>query len=381
MDSIDNYSAAASKGGPAGEKRVTQALLSVLRSWPHSPSSAAVPPTGVHVDVATSDSMLADLTHGGVSEYDFFIFDRFTYAGKGWVLRDFLRDRVQDLFILDFFGREGASRGGRDADEEYRGLAAFPGGRVLTAFGNCGDGTTKGRDTFLGYFYSEEEIAHPPPPSNIAIGPEGTVYGVIWGKSVNYYAPQVKLLTALSSPPQRATFVSTLPSNAPLSNPSSAPPSSPSFVYVGHQTPQSFVSLLAGSSFLLGLGHPLSGPTALDAVAYGAVYINPTYRYGQRREGEPSVKGCLSQHDLLRNAVGATETLREEGGREVRPALKDRVCEYVEGDVEGALRCIERAIDPARDRTPFIPSGFSEREYRLRVHDIFAKYLPEPKGL
>ena len=42
--------------------------------------------------------------------------------------------------------------------------------------------------------------------------------------------------------------------------------------YHGHQTPASWAALLAGSKFMLGLGDPLLGPSAVDAVVGSAGY-------------------------------------------------------------------------------------------------------------
>ena len=51
----------------------------------------------------------------------------------------------------------------------------------------------------------------------------------------------------------------------------------PNIVFHGHLSGDEWRALLLRSKFVLGLGNPLVGPSAVDAIVAGCVYINPAY--------------------------------------------------------------------------------------------------------
>ena len=90
-------------------------------------------------------------------------------------------------------------------------------------------------------------------------------------------------------------------------------------------------------------GDPLMGPSAVDAVAAGCVYINPVL--------EPPVRGRFrSQHPFL-EAVGPPH-----------------VCTVALADVEGVLACVRTAV--ATDLPPFVPPELTEGQYLARLAGI-----------
>jgi hypothetical protein len=68
---------------------------------------------------------------------------------------------------------------------------------------------------------------------------------------------------------------------------------------------EGWLLLLAQSRFLLGLGNPLLGPSAMDALAAGAMYLDPSYD-GRRTKALTSDMSTRisSQHPYLRKHVG-----------------------------------------------------------------------------
>ena len=81
------------------------------------------------MDIASSDEEMEMKGRNGV--YDVYIFDPWTWAGKGWVLRSFIDPGK--LFLLDFFGTEnsympgGSKAGGiKNFDADNRVLRAYP---------------------------------------------------------------------------------------------------------------------------------------------------------------------------------------------------------------------------------------------------------------
>jgi hypothetical protein len=60
---------------------------------------------------------------------------------------------------------------------------------------------------------------------------------------------------------------------------------------------------------VVGLGNPLAGPSAVDAVVAGCVYINPLY-------DKPVKERYHSQHPYLADAVGPPHVCRSENKAE-----------------------------------------------------------------
>lgn len=94
--------------------------------------------------------------------------------------------------------------------------------------------------------------------------------GVVWGKEARYFEGRQELLALLAS---RCVVHTTL-SEARGLRPGLLPDG---VVNHGSLSREAWRELLAESSFLIGLGDPVSGPSALEALAEGCVYIDPAY--------------------------------------------------------------------------------------------------------
>jgi len=310
MDSINTYADNASKGGPAGELTVRHSLEEALDSF------------GVQLTVATNDDEMLRL--GEEKGYDIYIFDPWTWAGKGWKPRPFLVGKEKSTFILDFFG-------GGDSDVRSKGFN-LSGTNFLTAF------PVVKSNSFLGYFIDEDDWKQ-----KNGVGKGGKKKesrGVIWGKKEEYYKGKETILSAIS---EKVELHSTCSNTALV----------PSAVFHGHLTPSEWDSLLSGSRFLLGLGDPLAGPSAVDAVAAGCMYINPTYKV-------PKKGVYMSQHPYLAES------------------LPEYTCSCDLDNVEEVMGCVSRAMNS--DLKPMIPQDFRREEYMKRAWTIFKEVVEEAKA-
>lgn len=104
-------------------------------------------------------------------------------------------------------------------------------------------------------------------------------------------------------------------------------------------------TLLASSKFLLGLGDPLLGPSAIDCIVAGCVYINPIY-------ATPVRNGFQSQHPYADKNIGAPY-----------------VCSYKIDDIDSLKVCVDKALSV--DLPPYIPPALSRDAYFDRVKQIF----------
>ena len=120
----------------------------------------------------------------------------------------------------------------------------------------------------------------------------------------------------------------------------------PRIAWRGHQTSESWHILLKQSKFLIGLGDPLLGPSAIDAISAGCMYINPVYPAGKAK------KGYMSQHPYAAEKIG-----------------EPYVCNYKLGDAPSLLKCVQKAI--AVTLAPLSVPDFTETVYLERVRRIF----------
>lgn len=198
-----------------------------------------------------------------------------------------------------------------------------PPSRFLTAFPTPWN-------SFLGYYIADDrkQIA-------AQCGNKSKIQGVVWGKDPKHYDQYQDFLKAIAN---HVTLVSTVSSRATL-------PRHPNITWKGHLTQTQWFELLACSKFLLGLGNPLLGPSAIDSVSLGTKFINPSYK-------EPMLEARYSsQHPYIAKS------------------LPSHVCSYRSGDVQDALRCINEAI--SETLPPVIPEDFTEMKYLERVKKIF----------
>lgn len=100
--------------------------------------------------------------------------------------------------------------------------------------------------------------------------------------------------------------------------------------------------------FVLGLKDPLLGPTGVEAVAYGAILVNPTYTQQEVRQDRG--RGHDSQHGYLKDYVG-----------------DPRVCTVDYAQVQDLVGCITR--DGLADGV--LPDDFTKAAYEDRVRALF----------
>lgn len=67
---------------------------------------------------------------------------------------------------------------------------------------------------------------------------------------------------------------------------------------------QQFIMLLERSRVLIGLGSPLDGPTALEAISLGCVFINPLFIPPLKAQNHPTRFQYTSQHPFAEVEIG-----------------------------------------------------------------------------
>jgi len=155
---------------------------------------------------------------------------------------------------------------------------------------------------------------------------EQAPYGVIWGKEVSYFrsVPAKELLAAVS----RVSRVSTVL----RADVTVGVIQSTNVTHHGFLRPREWTALLDGAAYVLGTGDPLLGPSAVEAVLRGSVYIDPVFPTPRVcQQGEPSGCTVASQHAAL-----------------AAMAPSEWVCQYSQGVVEEARACVEKALRRAR---------------------------------
>ncbi len=213
------------------------------------------------------------------------------------------------VYVLDFFGAKTLRNDG----------LKIPQSRILTAYGSQWN-------TFLGYFMDAAPL-----PSAKELSQQ---YGVIWGKDAKHFAGREKMLQAVADD---VKLVATATTRAFSHH---------NVEWRGHQSPAEWLALLQGSKFLLGLGNPLLGPSALDAIAAGSMYINPVYN-------TPAYDGTYtSQHPFAVQKIGAPH-----------------VCSYREDSVDELRACVRLALSTVLQ--PLIPAELTKEAYIERVKGIF----------
>jgi hypothetical protein len=299
MDSISAYEADSKRGGAAGEIRVRESVQAALKQL------------GVEVKVAKSD---AEFEQCNGANFDFIVVDPWTWAARGWVPKAPLRGHDSKVFVLDFFGSPKLKGTGFNV----------PAKRFLTAFGSPWN-------TFLGYSMTSASALTAPKKKQ----------GVLWGKDPRHFAGKEGMLhrvadsLAAASADNSVTLVST--ATKPVFQHAN-------IKWLGHQTGEQWDTLLRDSRFLVGLGDPLLGPSALDAIAAGCMYINPILKV--------PVKGSSSQHPWAAENIGAPY-----------------VCSYQENDAKSLGACIAKAM--TSNLTPLVPVEFTHDAYVRRVKGIF----------
>lgn len=136
-----------------------------------------------------------------------------------------------------------------------------------------------GWNTFLGFMLPEPRRTTAPKKRQ----------GVVWGKEARYFhGDGLAAVKALASRCELHTTLSDTRGFHPGLLPAGV-------INHGAMEPDAWHALLDESSFVLGLGDPISGPTALEAVAAGCVYLNPRYSPARHVNGIPDL-AIDSQH-------------------------------------------------------------------------------------
>lgn len=190
--------------------------------------------------------------------------------------------------------------------------------QVLTAFKSPWN-------TFLGYFIAEDRLT--------LVNRRKVDQGIIWGKDPKYFNGHELMLSQVAN---KVKLVSTATQTMFRHR---------SIEWRGHQTNEEWLNLLASSKFLLGLGHPLLGPSAVDAVSLGCMFINPIYTHPQLEAK------YRSQHAYI---------------EEVAP---EYVCSYQEDNIQQLLACVDKAL--SSNLKPFIPNELRKETYLDRIQRIF----------
>eukprot|EP01039_Chlorochromonas_danica_P010326 gene10326-11430_t len=324
MDSIPSYEENSKRGGAAGELIIRHSLEEAFASL------------GLSVTVLGSD---AAFDNTPLRDYRIILLDPWTWAMKGWRPKRQLLGLEEKIYLLDFFGASRLKGHWPEISPKHF-LTAFP-----TPW-----------NTFLGYKIPQERLSLSWSPSvfSSAGGASGGVekgsssserrrkvkqlQGVIWGKDPKHFAQSSSFIKILADHVPLVTTLSPSVSRGVL-------PVHANISFAGHLRPEAWLELLAGSRFLLGLGHPLLGPSALDAVSVGCLFINPVYSQPQLEAGYRSQHAYLSEK------------------------LPSHVCDYPAGNAAAALECVERAVRV--DLSAVIPEDMREEIYLDRVKDIF----------
>jgi hypothetical protein len=134
-------------------------------------------------------------------------------------------------------------------------------------------------NTFLGYVTEECPASTEDVPPKAVIAATDFV-GVLWGKSCEYYDPAYMKQDLMWPAETYAKLFGRVPTLKLFAfvkeeNCDKLPAS---VVNLGSVPRRQFFAVLSKAHFFLGQGHPRDGPSAFDAVACGATYINPITR-------------------------------------------------------------------------------------------------------
>ena len=308
MDSLTRRVLAAQNAGPAGEIVVRISLQTSLLDL------------GCKIDIATSDTEFNTMSHNG--NHSILIFDPWTVVEQRdhkVLPRELAEKNKNKVYILDFFGSE----------PNVLGVSSS---QILTAF--PGFDTTS---TFLGFFSDDNTTR-----SNVRFN-----RGIIWGKDKAYYS-SVLAKSVLETVASICPLVS-------VCKHASHDFQHSNVTFVGHQSVQDFRALLQSSRFLLGLGHPLSGPSGLEAMQAGAMLIIPEFSSSPYKiSGNDNI---TSQHPYMAKEVGAPYVC-------TFPVLQSGHADHF-----GLEMCVKKALRVTLE--PKIPNLFHRGMHRDRVAKIF----------
>lgn len=339
MDTLSDYITGASKGGAAGELIVREGLMWALETL------------GYTIDIAHSDpEMFQYMEHDGVHRYDLLFFDPWTIVDPTNRVRNFLLGKENNVFVLAFFGWNPTNR-----FTEFR----LPPWHVLTAY------PTDVSNTFLGFIVHPNEQAirnyeyRHSLSSTVKID-KANVYdkfdgGTVWGKKTEYFNGREGALYTAAR--MGEVHIVTKENSALMDTLKEV---KDKLFFHGSMDKNEWTKLLTSSKYLIGLGNPLLGPSALDALAAGTMYIDPVYDKVKVRPTDDSYLHMVSQHPYLKEKVG-----------------EPYVCSVDILDKVSVERCIQKAL--VTDLKPYVPPDFTEPYLLDRVTKIMEKKLQEAK--
>lgn len=240
----------------------------------------------------------------------------------GWVPKPVIRGKDSKVFILDFFGSERLRGSGLNV----------PPSRILTAFGSP-------FNPMLGFYIDSKRLEivkrHRASLARTPHGASQLTRGVIWGKDPKHYEGQSSSLSAVADivPLASTSFGNSFRHQ--------------NVQWLGHQDAAQWIELLSTSKFLLGMGDPLLGPSAIDAISCGCVYINPIYPQPVRNGVFPS------QHSYAADKIASPY-----------------VCSYHIGRRDELIKCVQYALSVTLE--PIIPQDFLWEVYLSRVSKLFS---------
>lgn len=296
MDTLTETVRASKRGGPSGEIVVRKALSEGLREL------------GVSLYAAASDAEFEERMLRA-EEYTMLILDIWTWTADGRGRpKECLKAHMNKVFLMDFFGDSATT--------------VVPNSRILTAYPMAGG-------SFLGW-YVDRTHGHV----------EKLEQGVIWGKQANYFRDSWPIVLALAS---LSPIHLTIPFESGMLQHENV-------TYRGFLDQAQWRKLLATSKYLAGLGNPLAGPSAVDAVAAGCVFINPAL---SRISSRPAYS---TQHPYLAAKLGAPY-----------------VCSTSLGSTSEYMSCAQTAL--AGSFPPHIPEDFLKSAHRQRLRSIFSGFI------
>lgn len=179
---------------------------------------------------------------------------------------------------------------------------------------------------------------------------------MLWGKLASYFQGREKenVIRAIVDADPNVVLHTVLPASefSAAQNPAL---SHPAVVREQFLSREQWRELLAQASFFVGLGDPLMGPSALEAVQAGAVFLNPTYPT-PREQGQ-----YTSQHPYLARSVG-----------------EPYVCSYPQGDTAAVRRCMQAILARPSKLPPMQIEAMARRPYLLRLRAILEPVPPAP---
>lgn len=253
---------AAARGGPSGEMFMSGSLLTGLSDLGFRVSQ---PGTLRHFLQLRVSQILR------LREPDIFFLDPWSLA-LARRYKALSRKHASRTFVLEWFGSTEAAIPSTTGLTPQNYLVPYP-------YPNLGN-------RFLGFilrsqsgafFANEAELR-----SEFQHSLERTrSFGVVWGKEPRYFGPRERALIQ--------TLATRLPMHLTAEWGTAEPLTGDGIVNHGHMESADWRSLLRGAKFVLGLGDPILGPTALEALAAGAILLNPSFAPPRPVEGNAGV--------------------------------------------------------------------------------------------